>query len=91
MRIVTLKTEVAWSMVWKNFRRAILPAEIRSMWYVVIYGILPTNDRLYRIHLSDTDKCRRCDEYSVTYFNRVWRQLSCVELDSNSYSFNSMY
>ena len=61
MRIVTLKSEVVWSVVWKNLRRAILPAEIRSKWYVVTHVVLRTNDRLYRIRLSDTDKCRRCN------------------------------
>jgi hypothetical protein len=46
MCTVTFKPEIAWSVMWKNLRRAILSAEIRSMRYMVIHGVLPTNDSL---------------------------------------------
>ena len=78
---LTLKTDIAWSVVWNNLSRAIFSTEILSMWYVVIHGILPTDDRPYRYGQMSQMWC--------TSFNRVRRQLRRVALNSNSYSFNS--
>lgn len=51
MHTLTLKLEIVCSVMWKNLSCAILPAEIRSIWYVMVRGILRTN-------MSDKDK--RC-------------------------------
>jgi hypothetical protein len=59
MRIMTLHSAVDCSVVWKNFGSAILPDRVRSMWYRVIHDILSANVRMYRIHLSDTNRCRQ--------------------------------
>jgi hypothetical protein len=60
MRIMTLHPAFDWSMAWKNYGNEILPDRVRSMWYRVVHDILPTNVQMYRIHLSDTDRCK-CD------------------------------
>lgn len=71
MRIMTLKPEIPWSVAWKNLGRAILPAGIRSMWYMVVHDIFHVNDRLYIIHLSDTDKwCRNGAQNSLLHLLR---------------------
>jgi hypothetical protein len=34
----------------------------KAAWYKVINDILPTNERLHRICISSTDRCRHCDK-----------------------------
>jgi hypothetical protein len=60
MRIVTLYPNTAWSRVWKNLQAVWTLEATRAEWYKVIHDIVPTNVRLVRIHLSDTDRCRSC-------------------------------
>jgi hypothetical protein len=33
---------------------------MKAAWYTAIHDILPTNDRLYRIRISPTEKCNNC-------------------------------
>jgi hypothetical protein len=61
MRIMTLYPAVDLPVVWKNFGSAILPDRVRSMWYRVIYDVLPISVRMYRIYLCDKDRCSQCD------------------------------
>jgi hypothetical protein len=61
MRIMTLHPAVKWSVMWKTFGIAILPDRIRSTWNRVLHDSMPTNVRLYKIYLSDTDGCSQCD------------------------------
>jgi hypothetical protein len=92
MCTVTFKQEIPVSVIWKNICRAILLAEIRSTWYVVIHRILPMEERLYRIHLSDTDECRRCDAQNTPLHHLTQcGDSSDVELDLILYSFNSTH
>jgi hypothetical protein len=34
----------------------------KGKWYSIIHDILPTNERLHKIRLSTTEKCRICNE-----------------------------
>ena len=39
-----------------------IPDALRSTWYMVLHDILPTNERLNRIALSDSDRCNFCGQ-----------------------------
>jgi hypothetical protein len=39
-----------------------MPDTVKSAWFAVIHGIVPTNDRLATIHLTDSNYCPRCGE-----------------------------
>jgi hypothetical protein len=58
----------------RNLHMAWITDVLRSEWYVVIHDLLPTNDRLYRISLTDTDRCHTCGEDTT-----VHRILECGE------------
>ena len=62
MGIITMWPNTDWSSVWKNLAETPVPGEIKAAWYKVINDILPTNERLQRIHIAPTDRCRHCDK-----------------------------
>jgi len=39
-----------------------LSERLKSLWYTVIHELLPTNERLAAIHLTETDRCKQCGE-----------------------------
>jgi hypothetical protein len=49
---------INWPRVWRNLHNSWVSEEIRSVWYVVIHDILPTNTRLAAIKMVETDLCR---------------------------------
>jgi hypothetical protein len=60
MRIVKLWPTTDWAAVWGNLHSMPVTDAMKTAWYKAINGILPTNDRLYRIRISTTDKCHNC-------------------------------
>jgi hypothetical protein len=58
MRNERLWPNTDWPMVWKNIQATPAPDTLRSQWYNVIHALIPTNERLHKIHLSPTDQCR---------------------------------
>jgi hypothetical protein len=62
LRIVRQRSDIHWEAVWKNLHHAPVPERCKSEWYKVIHEILPTQDRLHKIRLSSTNKCRNCPE-----------------------------
>ena len=46
--------------VLKNLHTTWISEEIASMWYIVVYDIMPTNERLHTIRLVESDRCGRC-------------------------------
>jgi hypothetical protein len=60
VRIMQLQPTIDWSLVWGNLRNVRLPEGARSAWYMVIHDIIPTNVRLHRIRLADTENCTQC-------------------------------
>lgn len=71
------------SQVWKNITSHFLPVDIRSVWYMVTHDILPTKERLHRIHMVDSDRCTACGQqdtiiHRLVYCSRVvpvWERL----------------
>jgi hypothetical protein len=62
MRITQKHPETNWKQVWKNLHTARVTEDTKSIWYTVIHGIVPTNERLYTIKLVESGLCRQCDE-----------------------------
>ena len=60
VRIMTMHPTESWDTIWKNLHDTWTPLEIRSTWFQVIHDLIPTNARLARIRLCDTDKCPCC-------------------------------
>ena len=49
-----------WPKVWHNVHTAPITEEMKSVWFTVIHDIIPTNERLAKIHLTDTTLCKYC-------------------------------
>ena len=60
--IVHQRPDIQWKAAWRNLHNAPVPERYKSEWYKVIHDILPTQDRLHKIRLSPTNKCRNCQE-----------------------------
>jgi hypothetical protein len=60
MRIVRKFPLTNWDQVWKNLHVCPATDEIKSTWYKTMHDLLPTNDRLAAIHLTDTTACSSC-------------------------------
>jgi hypothetical protein len=56
MRIVKLWPTTDWTTVWGNLHSTPVTDAMKTAWYKAVNDILPTNDRLYRIRISTTDK-----------------------------------
>jgi hypothetical protein len=61
MRIIRLWLNTDWATAWKNLAETPVVGEIKAAWYKVINDILPTKERLQKIRIAPTDKCRHCD------------------------------
>jgi hypothetical protein len=66
MRIVTRNSMVVWSRVWKNLHMAWVPDTVKTMWFLLIHDILPTNERLSNIKLAATAACDMCGEVDTS-------------------------
>jgi hypothetical protein len=51
-----------WPVVWMNLKVTPGPETLKAQWYKVIHDLIPTNERLHKIHLSPTDQCRLCNQ-----------------------------
>lgn len=60
-RMETKYAQIRWDKVWKNINNKFLDTDIRSTWYKVVNETIATKEKLHRIKLADTDKCRDCD------------------------------
>jgi len=61
MRITQIHPDTQWTQMWKNLHTAWISEEIKSMWYITVHEIVPTNDRLHAIRLVESDRCRHCE------------------------------
>jgi hypothetical protein len=75
MRIDEMRPNIHWARVWRNLHNSWVLEEFRSVWYVVIHDILPTNTRLAAIKMVETDDCRRCGRKDTVQH----RLKECVE------------
>lgn len=58
--IEQLSPRISWKTVWINVSLPIHSMAVASTWYRVVNNLIPTNDRLHRIGLCDTNTCSRC-------------------------------
>lgn len=58
--IVLKQPSINWQIVWKNLSLPIHSSEVVSTWYKVVNQLIATNEKLYHIGLSNTDKCLQC-------------------------------
>jgi hypothetical protein len=71
MRIVRLMPTTDWKAVWKNLQSTPVPERTKSMWYRVIHDILPTTERLHRIRLAPTDRCKQCGRQDTIHHRLI--------------------
>ena len=57
MRVVQRSSTVDWNRVWRNLRGSWISEDRQSAWYSVIHDIVPTNERLFAIHLVHIAYC----------------------------------
>ena len=62
MRITRLWPNTDWATVWENLHTAPAPGTTKAVWYRILHDIIPTNERLHKIGISSTDRCRQCDK-----------------------------
>jgi hypothetical protein len=60
MRIVWKFPRTNWDQVLKNLHDCPATDKIKSTWYKALHDLIPTNDRLAAIHLTDTSACSSC-------------------------------
>jgi hypothetical protein len=70
MRIQIHRPNTNWGIVWENLHETPIPQWQRMTWYKAIHDIVCTNERLHRIHMTPTDKCRHCG-YTDTLLHRI--------------------
>jgi hypothetical protein len=78
IRVETLDPHVNWKIIWRNLHDAWITDALCSEWYAVIHDLLPTNDRLSRIALMDTDQCHTCGQKDTL----VHRIIECGDGDA---------
>jgi hypothetical protein len=69
VRLITVEAvhpNLNWTLIWRNLHTAWIADVLRSEWYVVIHGLLPTNDLLYTIVLMDAVRCHTCGQNYTT-------------------------
>jgi len=68
LRIVRKFLGVEWERVWKNLHASGVPALTKSRWYASIHDVIPTNDRLAAIWLTNSGACSKCGHpYSLQH------------------------
>jgi len=60
IRVVQRSLTIDWNRIWRNLRVSWVSEDRQSTWYSVIHDIVPTNERLFAMHLVDTASCRQC-------------------------------
>jgi hypothetical protein len=60
MRIEQLFPHTPWEIIWLNWYSVWTSDEIKSVWYVVLHDLVPTNVRLAKIKLKDSPRCGKC-------------------------------
>jgi hypothetical protein len=61
---------IDWFVVWGNLHNISFFDDARSEWYRVIHDLIPTNMRLHRIKLMDTENSTQCGRQD-TMLHRV--------------------
>ena len=75
MRIVKMRPQTNWDLIWENLTATPVPRQELMTWFRVIHDIIPTNTRLNRIRMTNTDAYLECGQ-SDTLEHRL---ISCGE------------
>ena len=62
MRIVKMRPQTNWDLVWKKPNGHSSAQTGVMTWYRVIHDIIPTDIRLNRIRMTNTDACLECGQ-----------------------------
>ena len=62
IRVITMHPTLNWSQIWQNLHMAWVHDDVKSAWFLAIHDIIPTKERLFKIHLADTNRCNQCDQ-----------------------------
>ena len=60
VRIMTQHPTTPWSKVWGNVHEVWSSEEFNAAWFMVIYDLIPTNDRLAKTQRSTRNNCQYC-------------------------------
>ena len=75
LRVTQLRPSVELALVWKNLHMTWVSEEAKSVWYIVIHDLVPTNERLNKIRRSDSVLCGQCERQDTL----VYRLAECGE------------
>jgi hypothetical protein len=68
VRIVLFYPTTDWDRIWSNLHATCAADAIKANWLRVIHVFLPTNERLYTIHLTDSVLCSKLGErYTIMH------------------------
>jgi len=59
---ITLLYPTDWKRAWSNLHASWAADAIKANWFRMIHDILPTNERLHTIRLTDSALCSTCGE-----------------------------
>ena len=91
-RIVRKHPENNWKNIWTNLHTTGLTNTLKSTWYIAIHDLIPTNDRLAAIHLTDTHYCIRCGQPdSLQHIITDCRGSNHMELDARETRADTPY
>jgi len=62
IQVITMHPTLNWPQIWQNLHMAWGPDDVKSAWFLAIHDIIPTKERLFKIHLADTNRCNQCDQ-----------------------------
>jgi len=57
LRIINIFPSINWHVMLVNLSLAVASDALRSMWYVVVHDLVPTNVKMHSIHFITTDSC----------------------------------
>ena len=66
VRVTQIQPGIDWGKVWNNLHNIPTSEGAKSAWYAVLHDLLPTNTRLHRIQLAETENCTLCGEKDTT-------------------------
>jgi hypothetical protein len=59
-RVASYWPDTNWKNVWKNIQNTPGSEALKVQWFQIVHDLTPTNARLQRIRLSNTEECREC-------------------------------
>jgi len=66
LHVKQIQPGIDWAKVWNNLQGVPTSEGARSAWYAVLHDLLPTNTRLHRIQLVETENYTVCGEKDTT-------------------------